>query len=250
MSGIDKPARKDKLIMLDWDGVLRTGLLVVDWAEYLADRKAFSQGTAKAMSRQLASYRNREVSYAEITESIPALYGIGLKGYPAKGHMRLAADYVQSEDFLSAFTPLAATLLAFAEKDPCIFSIIISGAPAAVLNEFAALAPVDEVWAVNVEVADDVFTGIVLDNPATLTRKMELVNNYFARGHIVLAAGDSESDQPMLTAASHRIVIGRALADEWHGDPNTLTLPSGDLGKEEIARVKSFLAGVDDGCRG
>jgi len=79
-----------------------------------------------------------------------------------------------------------------------------------------------------------------------LDRKQALIDNCFEEGRILLAAGDSESDQPMLVAASHRIVIGSSLANEWRGEPNTLALPKGELAQEDVARIQIFLKRLEE----
>ena len=78
-----------------------------------------------------------------------------------------------------------------------------------------------------------------------MTRKQELITDYASRGIILLAAGDSESDKPMLTAATHRIVIGDSLAHEWQGERNTLALTSGDLDQNQTRMLDFFLHSME-----
>jgi phosphoserine phosphatase len=230
-----------QLVLLDWDGVLRPGFLVIDWAEYLKNEAAFSPDDLHLMKNQLDRYRDRTASYADIAQAIPELYAKGLQGFNVDEHLNIAAKYAASGTFRSSLSPLAIQLLAFIRESRGLWAVIISGGPASILRLFGESVGIREVRAVEVEAKDDIFTGRILDNPAIMDRKQELVTKYSSLGRILLAAGDSESDQPMLMAASYRIAIGGTLASEWRGDPNTLTLPAGDLSQSDARRIESFL---------
>lgn len=236
-----EPTEGKQVVALDWDGVLRPGFLVIDWATHLANQAAFPLDSLRLMQNQLHEYYDRSLSYADIASTIPELYAQGLAGLPVDEHLSMAAEYAASNEFRSSLTALADHLLRFINENANIHAVIISGGPESVLCAFGASAGINAVWAVRAEARGNSFTGLILDNPAIMKRKRELITNYLLSGRILLAAGDSESDQPMLAAAHHRIAIGDELASMWQGQPNTLTLPKGDLGQEYDANIESFL---------
>jgi HAD superfamily phosphoserine phosphatase-like hydrolase len=238
-------AEAKQIIVLDWDGVLRPGFLVIDWAEHLKNQAAFPPENLRLMQDQLRGYHDKSLSYAEIAHTIPELYAKGLQGLKVDEHMTIATEYIASHEFLTSLTPLAGQLLRFVQKAPDVDTVIISGAPESVLRPFGESVGIHEVRAVRVQAEKNIFTGHVLDNPAIMDRKQELIARYSSQRRILLAVGDSESDQPMLIAADHRIAVGSILASEWQGKPNTLILPRGDLSERNVTEVESFLCDLE-----
>ena len=234
-----------KFAIFDWDGVLRPGFLLVDWAEHLDNLSEFESGKLSLMKNYLRAYHAQELPYSDIASIIPEIYAQGLRGFSVDRHLGIAADYAASSEFRSSLTPLAAQLLNFIQTAEQLHAVIISGGPASILDSFGASTGFFEVWAVKVAVANNVFTGEILDNPAVKDRKQELIERYFPPERILLAAGDSESDQPMLVAATYRITVGAALADKWQGEPNALVLPPGDLGERTAGRIETFLRNME-----
>lgn len=230
-----------KFAIFDWDGVLRPGFLLIDWAEHLTNLSEFEPEKLILMKEDLRAYHTKELSYSDIARTIPETYAKGLRGFSVGRHLDIAADYAASSEFRSSLTPLADRLLDFIQTVRQLRAVIISGGPASILDLFGTSAEFYEVWAVRVGAANDTFTGEIIDNPAIRARKQELIERYLPPERILLAAGDSESDQPMLMAATYRITVGAALAGKWQGAPNTLVLPSGDFGGETAGKIDTFL---------
>lgn len=236
---------ENKFVLLDWDGVLRPGFLLVDWAEHLTSLSEFHAENLHLMKAQLHAYHARSLTYSDIAHSIPEIYAQGLRGFRVDRHLDIAAEFVDSREFRSSLTPLSAQLLNFIRTAKQLHSVIISGGPASVLGFFGSSTGFYEVWAVEVEAANNAFSGKILDNPAVKQRKQELIERYMPPERILLAAGDSESDQPMLLAATYRITVGAALAGKWQGTPNTLVLPPGDLGEGTARKIEAFLRDLE-----
>jgi phosphoserine phosphatase len=233
-------ANSKQHVLLDWDGVLRPGFLIIDWAAHLQDRKAFAPSELQTMRDQLLDYQRGRLSYPEIAKGIPAHYGEGLKGFDVNEHQRIAVEYILSEEFRSSLSPLGNLILDFLRRAPTLDPIIVSGAPGSVLRPFGATCGVEHVWAVEIEIEDDIFTGRILDNPAVRERKEQLIAERLATESILLGVGDSESDYPMLNAATYRIAIGNTIAQEWDGRKNTMVLREG-ADQDRIEEIRSFL---------
>lgn len=230
-------------ILLDWDGALRRGFLISDWAQFLASRKLFNTEVLRLLLQELTFFYEGKAAYDHIVVSIPTLYALGLEGQDVDAHEAIADEYIKSADFLDAITRPACYIFDLIGALPNVASYIISGGPGSVLAPFARKVGITEVYAVESEIQNGVFTGLLVDNPATLDRKKELVSLVRTRQFILLAAGDSESDRPMLDAAQYRVTFGNELAHAWACDPNTLTLHH-LVGAKDLAALSSFLVGV------
>ncbi len=54
------------VIALDWDGVLRRGFLIMDWARHLQTRGQIEPTYVDQMERELERYRLHETTYSAI----------------------------------------------------------------------------------------------------------------------------------------------------------------------------------------
>jgi phosphoserine phosphatase len=197
------------------------------------------------MERELAEYHSGRASYARIAQTIPELYAQGLRNYSAPRHLEIATEYITSIMFLSSVFPVAHEFFNFITRSPRLRGVIISGGPSAVLTPYGELVGITDVRALEVEVRAGCFTGILIDNPAKFDRKESIISQINKTEVIVLAVGDSESDQPMLTQASYRVTFGDMLAREWENDLKTLALRH-DASDDDPARLRSFLRGIEE----
>jgi phosphoserine phosphatase len=236
--GIDGPA-----ILLDWDGTLRPGFLIMDWAEYLAHHGEIDPGVLDGMRNTVAMLSSGQIDYAESAAQIPVLYGRAVRGREEARHRALARSYVEADEFTGPITPAGRRLLAFAGGLQGARGVVISGGPVAVLERFVQNFGIADVRATVPTVSSGVFTGEIVDNFATVAGKTAAVQAVAAAHHILLAAGDSESDLPILRAAHHRVTFGRHLAELWRDDPHTLALDDG-LGPGQLRDLDAFLEGV------
>lgn len=71
------------------------------------------------------------------------------------------------------------------------------------------------------------YDGTVTDNPGLAARKSAVVRSLIEAGReIVLAVGDSESDEPLWEAAPYRIIVGeRVRPDQWDADKTLVIHP-------------------------
>ena len=62
------PAGLVQYVFLDWDGVLRPGLLIIDWAAHLQEHNEFNQDRLDLMREQLRYFQFGTLSYSEIAQ--------------------------------------------------------------------------------------------------------------------------------------------------------------------------------------
>jgi phosphoserine phosphatase len=122
-----------------------------------------------------------------------------------------------------------------------IAPVIVSGAPHEIVQRHARRLGIVEAFGLRLGTTteDGVlrFDGTIADNPGVAVRKRAIVRTLMEEEReIVLAVGDSESDQPLWDAAPLRIVVGeRVLPDESDAE-RTLTLHPERTTWPEIAR--------------
>jgi phosphoserine phosphatase len=238
------PPRTDgPAILLDWDGTLRPGFLIMDWAEHLAHHREIDPDLLDDMRNTVAMLASGQIDYAESAVRIPVLYGRAVRGREEARHRALARSYAEADEFTGPITPAGRRLLAFAGELPGARGVVISGGPVAVLEPFVQNFGVIDVRATAPQVSSGVFTGEIIANFATTAGKIAAVRAVAADHRILLAAGDSESDLPILRAAHHRVTFGRHLAESWRDDPHTLALDDGQA-PEQLRDLDAFLDGV------
>jgi HAD superfamily phosphoserine phosphatase-like hydrolase len=236
-------AERRGAVALDWDGALRQGFLVTDWSRFIALRGQFDMTCAHLIDRELQAYYSGKLPYAHIVKSIPEIYAKGLTGQPVYEHNLAANEFILSDGFLDAISPVASYIFDTVNGLDGVSAYIISGGPRSVLAAFAQEVGIEDVYAMEVVADEGIYTGILKDNPASLARKKELVSRLQERASLILAVGDSESDKPMLDAAQFRITFGHHLANAWNADPFTLTLHH-NVDDSDLVALSDFLLRV------
>jgi phosphoserine phosphatase len=229
MKGYDKqsvmtrrqPMRR-KVALLDWDGTLRDGFLLRDWANYLQAESIISSIRLEAYFRTVHAYLQGAISYDVFTNEAPAAYARALRG-ASPALLKDAAQKFTSEDLtygkIFPFTiPLLDQLAHFH-----IESIVVSGSPQELLETYMKPLGVSAIIALSLEVEGDIYSGDIKGNPATFDAKLAIASQ-FEPEDVVLAMGDTEADAPLLTRAASRIVVGDQLLD-CATEP-TLRIPS------------------------
>lgn len=230
-----------RVAVLDWDGVCRSGFLLFDWLQYLHSHRQFNSEALDLIVRQLSEYRVGAVSYAQLSEQAPGTYATGLIGYSEDRHESLADEFLTTLQFRSALTGLGKILFCLLIQRPAVAGIIVSGGPATVLKKYARSVRINEIYGVKPEVQDGLFSGRLLDNPASAGRKQAIISDIRRCRGVALGVGDSLSDLPMLAVADYRIAVGEQLIQELEPDRRTLRVMSADITEIESARVIDFL---------
>lgn len=236
------PVNRAPAALLDFDGVLRQGFVLWDFATFLNDSGQFHAKQLDDLVSLQASFNSGEVSYEMLAELAPTMYSAGLRGYSAPAHAKLARDYVASSGFSVRVPDTTAVLLKFLGALG-ISRIILSGAPHSVLSELRSTWRVEGVAGIRPMEVSGVFSGELLDNPATMERKAELVADVLKEFDPLIAFGDSTSDLPLLRPAAWKVVIGRLATGTRVRDDRVLAIKD-IAAPDAVQRLRAFLEEV------
>ena len=194
--------------LFDWDGTLHAGQTVVPWVNFLVDHRAFNASGAAELSRLFAEHDSGGIGYEDFVTKALFAYARGIRGQQVSHIEELGREFVKTE--LGGILPFVRPLMRRL-KDDGITPIIVSGSPVEVINAFAGELGIACVHATELVVDHGTYvagaTQGILRNTAIGATKQELAARY-AQSPIVLAAGDSVADLPMLDRAETRLVIG------------------------------------------
>lgn len=236
----------EKVAALDWDGPLRRGLLMIDFASFLAAAGQFSKTSLDAMHNSLNDYRRNAITYERLATVVPELYALGLMGRDPVQHRSLAEHFISLPEFYGQISRLGHNIFAMLREATHIHGAIISGAPHSVLSEFAKKAGISAVFGATTNINGfGRFDGGLLDNPALSERKKEIVHSLVGDCAVRLGVGDSISDVPLLERAQYRIIVGDDLGNRWPRSQSTLMLSNGDINDAlDFERLTALLSKV------
>jgi phosphoserine phosphatase len=231
-----------KLALVDWDGVMQEGFLLLRWCKYLESRSAFDRAHLDELLATASGYENGAVSYAELAGRAPSLYVQGLNGSPVELIESLAREYTSTQVFQQAFTSLADALTSYLlGQRHDVIGVTISGAPEVLLRLVARERGLTLAIGVTGFHQGGRFNGQIFRNPATKSAKASIVETLTRDGEVLLGVGDSASDEPLLQTARRTIVVGTSLRERWDGNPDSLWLASPRITLAEKEIVESWL---------
>lgn len=214
------------------------------WVRYLARHGHVPRSTVLEMDRLISTFLTGEIDHDELAIAVNCLYASSMAGAKVEDVKSLSFTFA-SRDIrnLYKFSPLLFDIL----ERRGIEVRIVSGAPTHLLAEYAKLLRVPEPIGFTIASAHGMYQDSVLRNPGTSTDKHRIVREFKMSGRqILLAAGDSSSDLPMLKAANVRIVVdneplGRHLT-------NSIQLVSANESTSWTRQLDTLLNGI--GSRG
>jgi phosphoserine phosphatase len=154
--------------------------------------------------------------HSDLAHRANTLYAVASAGWRASDLAAAAGRFVAGVDrgLVFGFVP---DLLAWLVEHG-IEPVIVTGAPAELVAPHVGAAGA-RVVGLTLEESDGGFTGAIRRNPGTGDEKARAVAELVEAGaEVVLGAGDSESDLPLLRAARHQLVVGNpGLAEGFPG---------------------------------
>lgn len=234
MEVIQKEDQGSPVALLDWDNCLHRGITLLPWAEALRDAGLFPQRLAVAIADLIAGYQASEVPYEEMAARAPVLYAEGLAGVRVEDVYRCASEFVKADK--ERLWPGTSILLE-GMREAGIATVVISGAPGEILENYSLHLSIDCYRGLGLESARDTYTGALLVNTAIGATKAALAPRYGAP--VVLAAGDSDADRPMLELAAAQIVFDNP--DLFRGAATALHVESA---RYDPRALKAFVARV------
>lgn len=213
------------------------GSTMPSWVAYMRDHGVLAPAAAERIFAVDREHDRGDLSYPDFVVKVVNTYAAEMKGIDVSAVAALSTAFGRKDlvNILPFVAPLFRTLRA-AGIEP----VIVTGSPReAVVGQFATLG-VTTIYATDIATDHGVFTGQVLRNVATGETKQGIADGY-QTCDVVLAAGDSVSDLPLLNAARLRIVVdNRSLLAP---NANTLHLTTTDSADLLIGQVNTFLRG-------
>ena len=191
----------ERYALFDWDGTLREGYTLFEWIGFLRERgEILSARVLKRHDRLVADYREGRISHDVLARESCQNYEEGIRGTRVERYEALRSEYHRYD------------------------------APVDMIGAYFREYGIGEAYGHRLELRDGRLTGNALENCGFhKERKVRELAERFGCPPM-LAAGDSDSDLPLLLAAKTALVVG--------GRAETLTrVPGGKSVPREIEGV-------------
>ncbi|WP_433521620.1 haloacid dehalogenase-like hydrolase [Nocardia pseudovaccinii] len=219
--------------LLDLDNTLRSGWSIVSWVTSETMRGLTGVERLRDTVLELRGrYVEHVITHDEFAVQAAEAYAEFLESNAPLEVQRAAILYVRHE--LSRVLFRFAKPLVLSLRDRQIAPILVTGAPRELAIEVAKELNIEEVYSLTVDKS-----GVV--NPGTAGGKRSVVDQITADGRrVLLAAGDSDSDIPLMRLADFRIVSPHLnlLVDDDPGIP-VLEFTASTTASEVLAWVES-----------
>ncbi len=195
-----------KVALLDWDNTLHAGWTLDPWVRFLVDRGQAPPRLAVDGERLLLDYlEGRLDGHDDLTHRANSLYAAATAGWRTADVATLADSFLHEVDRPLVFGFVPALLGWLLEHD--IQPVVITGAPMELVTGYIEPSG-GRVMGLTLAQSDGLYTGAVNHNPGLGHEKARVVAELVGEGcDVVLAAGDSDSDRPLLEAAPRQLVM-------------------------------------------
>ncbi|MHB8595432.1 MAG: HAD family hydrolase [Ktedonobacteraceae bacterium] len=229
-----------KIALLDWDGTIRKDFTIRTWIKFLVAKGILPDKSIEEIEGVFALLFKGNISHDEASRLTAATYAFYLRGCSKADITRMASLFFEEDtQYLCSFSLALFSYLAHSS----IQTMVISGAPGEILQEYQRIFPVEYIHALELQTVEGVFTGKVLANSGTAQEK-HLIVDHLSKSQmykIVLAAGNSSSDLPLLDAAPASIIVNNP---GLKTKAKCLYLSCDDIG---VSRMINFLEEADYG---
>lgn len=193
------------LALLDWDETLRKGITLFPWIEVLLDHELFSAAAYASIGQTYTQFRDGQLTYEQFALEISNEYALGLQKQSSFQVDLVAREFV-ARDCINLFPFVSSLIELFRERG--MFSCVISGCPAILLNHYIAYLGIDIAHGLQVECDQQgVYTGRVETNPALADFKDYLAGKLDDRYRIVVGLGNTASDLPLVRRAECGFIV-------------------------------------------
>jgi phosphoserine phosphatase len=217
--------------LLDWDGTLCSGATILAWTKHLHNVGVMREEGMKSVASAFQDFDRGKIDYLGLVDRATMGYARGLVGRRVEDIAPHAAGFAESyRDQIMWFAPELIAGILKANIEP----IVITGSPAIAVNALAAPLGIENVIGLRPFVSRGHLTSLLPQNTARPEIKQQIVESF--DGDILLGAGDSVSDKPLLAAAQVRIFVGDGPAPELDGIIRIPTIPSPHA-RKDLARV-------------
>lgn len=171
------------------------------------------------------------------------VYAAGLAGYAHDDVVNAAKAFVKLDN-LRIFNFVRSLCAYFEDSELSV--VVITGAPAEPMEQYADLIGFELAGSLQLEVTGGLYSGRIVNNFGLHDQKLSAVRDVSKDRTIVMAFGDSESDLPMLDAASIGFVVRNDVPSTRLSGPYFVQIDP-TLSSEAISRlVKDTAAEIVD----
>lgn len=190
--------------LFDWDNTIRKGYTLFSWMDYLLSVNVISRSTQSHMKIIQNEYAQGIISHDQYAEKACEAYAAAMQGVSVD----LRDDYIRKYMELDkkAIFPFAESLFTYLYN--CnIKTIVISGAPSCIIEEYADRFHLYGILAFCEQSCGGFLTGRVSYNFGTNKDKtLYMVQNRMG-GWPLFSFGDSSSDVPLLIRAKYGFCV-------------------------------------------
>lgn len=196
-----------RVALLDWDNTLHDGWTLDPWVRYLVDQGVAPDSLRTDGHRIIVDFlEGRLDGHSDLAHRAATVYATATRGWAVPDVAALVAPFLADVDRPLVF-PFVADLLAWLVEHG-IEPVIVTGAPDQLVRGYAESRGARVVGFTVAQKAGR-YTGAIRRNPGTGHEKERVVAELEGDGcEVVLGAGDSESDLPLLRAAGRQLVMG------------------------------------------
>lgn len=192
--------------LFDWDGTLRAGYTLFEWIDFLRKKGGIlSPEVLKRHDGLLKAYKEGRITHDVLAAESCLNYECGIRGLSTDLYDRLKEEYSYYDR--TRQLPFVPHLFRWL-KDKEIAPVIITGAPLDMICLYFKEYGIKEAYGHRLEEKNGALTGRALENHGFGKERMTEECRERFGGRPVLAAGDSESDLPLLKAAEIALVVG------------------------------------------
>jgi phosphoserine phosphatase len=228
--------RARRVALLDWDNTLHHGWTLEPWVRFLVDRGQAPVSLAVDGEQLTRDYlEGRLDGHSDLAHRANTLYAAAAAGWASTDVAALVAPFLDEVDrpLVYGFVPALLAWLVEHGIEP----VVVTGAPAELVAGYVESAG-GRVLGLTLAEADGRYTGAIGRNPGPGAEKARAVTEMLAGGYeVVLGAGDSESDLPLLQAARHQLVVGNPALAEAFPRTSLLVEPQSTTGDDLRRRL-------------
>lgn len=190
----------------DFDGTLSKNYSGREFLHYLHSVNMYPDGCYQEYLEILEQNKSGKLSYADFVETFGRLWAAALKGKTRKEMVASAKEFFEKHK-VNIYPESYKLIKLF--KDKNYHTVIVSASPTEIIELFAKSMGIDDVYAVKLEIVDDIYTGKLstkLNEPGgkekimlDFTKEHDMTDSY--------GFGDSVSDIGMLKYLTHPIAL-------------------------------------------
>lgn len=192
-------------VLLDWDNTLRKGFTIKAWMEYLYENRFVSNEHYFGFLSQFEAYDNHMLDYHQLSTNSTAIYAKSIAGKNVMDIKNAGRDFCIHD---GGVFPFVKSLFHSFQTNK-IEIIVISGTPEMLLENYASLLGIDEVYGLTVRARGNFYTDFVERDYGAC--KSEIVKKICEEkgGNPIFAMGDSIADEPLISTAQYGCYIDK-----------------------------------------